>query len=145
MQAIPSPRPIQPMPSLLVALTLTRAEVASAEDPLHLGRKGPIRGSSQIERRVDVDDPARDRADHGAQQVDRVGVAPGLVVVGEERADVALAGGAEQGVDHGVGEHVGVGVPGEAARVIDLDPAEDEAAPLGEAVAVVADPDAHRL
>ena len=30
MQAIPSPRPIQPMPSLLVALTLTRAEVASA-------------------------------------------------------------------------------------------------------------------
>src|SRR4029077_21147192 len=28
MQAMPSPRPIQPMPSLLVALTLTRAEVA---------------------------------------------------------------------------------------------------------------------
>src|SRR5215207_5461650 len=30
MQAIPSPRPIQPMPSLVVALTLTRADVASA-------------------------------------------------------------------------------------------------------------------
>ena len=30
MQAIPSPRPIQPIPSLVVALTLTRAEVASA-------------------------------------------------------------------------------------------------------------------
>ncbi len=30
MQAMPSPRPIQPMPSLVVALTLTRAEVASA-------------------------------------------------------------------------------------------------------------------
>ena len=54
------------------------------------------------------------------------------------------AGGAEQGVDHGVGEHVGVGVAGEAARVLDLDPAEDQAAALGEAVAVVADPDAHR-
>ena len=29
-QAIPSPRPTKPMPSLLVALMLTRAEVASA-------------------------------------------------------------------------------------------------------------------
>ena len=29
MQAMPSPRPIQPIPSLVVALTLTRAEVAS--------------------------------------------------------------------------------------------------------------------
>ena len=86
----------------------------------------------------------RDRADHGAQQVDRVGVAPALVVVGEERADVAHAGGAEQGVDHRVGEHVGVGVAGEAALVLDLDPAEDQAPPLGEAVAVVADADAHR-
>ena len=28
MQAIPSPRPIHPIPSLVVALTLTRAEVA---------------------------------------------------------------------------------------------------------------------
>ena len=88
---------------------------------------------------------ARDGADRGAQQVDRVGVAPALVVVGEEGADVAAAGGAEQGVDHRVGEHVGVGVAGEAARVLDLDPAEDEPAALGEAVAVVADPDAHRL
>src|SRR6185436_20825225 len=30
MQAIPSPRPTQPIPSLPVALTLTRAEVTSA-------------------------------------------------------------------------------------------------------------------
>ncbi len=145
MQAIPSPRPIQPIPSLVVALTLTRAEVASAEDPLHLG---PQRAEPRLladQRRVDVDDPPRDRADRGAQQVDRVGVAPALVVVGKEGADVAAAGGAEQGVDHGVGEHVGVGVAGEAARVLDLDPAEDQAAPRGEAVAVVADPDAHRL
>ena len=32
MQAIPSPRPIHPIPSLLVALTLTRAEVTSLLD-----------------------------------------------------------------------------------------------------------------
>ena len=54
-----------------------------------------------------------------------------------------MPGGAEQGVDHRVGEHVGVGVAGEAALVLDLDPAEDQPAALGEAVAVVADPDAH--
>ena len=84
---------------------------------------------------------AGDHPDHGAQQVDRVGVAPALVVVGEERADVADAGGAEQRVDHGVGEDVSVGVALEAALVLDLDPAEDQPAAGGEAVAVVADPD----
>ena len=142
MQAIPSPRPIQPMPSLVVALTLTRAEVASARiRSISLAVRRQPRLLAD-ERRVDVDDPAGDRADDGAQQVDRVGVAPALLVVGEERADVAAAGGAEQGVDHRVGEDVGVGVPGEAALVLDLDPAEDQAAALREAVAVVADPDA---
>ena len=66
---------------------------------------------------------------------------PALVVVGEHRADVAAAGGAEHSVDHRVGEDVGVGVAGEAARMLDLDPAEDQAPARGEAVAVVADPD----
>ena len=145
MQAIPSPRPIQPIPSLVVALTLTRAEVASPRIRSISARWSASRGSSQISGRVDVDDPPGDRADGGAQQVDRVGVAPALVVVGEERADVAAAGGAEQRVDHRVGEDVGVGVAGEAALVLDLDAAEDEPAALGEAVAVVADADAHRL
>jgi hypothetical protein len=63
------------------------------------------------------------------------------VVVGEVGAEVAEAGGAEQRVDHGMGEDVGVGVAGEAALVLDLDPAEDERAAVVEAVAVVADPD----
>ena len=53
------------------------------------------------------------------------------------------AGRAEQGVDHRVGEDVGVGVAGEAELVLDLDAAEDQRAALGEAVAVVADPDGH--
>ena len=47
MQAIPSPRPIQPIPSLVVALTLTRAEVASARIRSISARSGPRRGSSQ--------------------------------------------------------------------------------------------------
>ena len=42
-----------------------------------------------------------------------------------------------------MGEHIGVGVAGEAARVIDLDAAEDEPAPLGETMTVIANPDAH--
>ena len=40
MHAIPSPRPIAPMPSLVVALTLTGAPSASREARLHLG---PVR------------------------------------------------------------------------------------------------------
>ena len=128
MQAMPSPRPIQPIPSLLVALTLTRAEVASASDPLHLGPVGAEARLLADHGGVDVDDRPGDRADHGAQQVDRVGAPPALVVVGEHRADVAAAAGAEDGVDHRVGEDVGVGVAGEAALVLDLDPAEDQRA-----------------
>ena len=53
------------------------------------------------------------------------------------------AGGAEQRVDHRVREHVGVGVPVEPALVGDLDAAEDQPAPVGEAVRVVADADPH--
>ena len=63
-----------------------------------------------------------------AQQRERVGAAPALVGVGEVLADVAEARGAEQRVDHGVREHVGVGVPVEAALVLDLDAAEDQPA-----------------
>src|SRR5262249_61910559 len=85
-----------------------------------------------------------DRADDRAQHVDRVGVAPALVVVGEERAYVGSpAAGAEHRVDHRVGEDVGVRVAGEAARVVDLDPAQHQAPSLLEAVAVVADPYGH--
>ena len=64
-----------------------------------------------------------------------------LLVVRKEVADVAEPGGAEQGVDHRVGEDVGVGVAGEAAVVLDLDPAEHKPLALHEAVAVVASPD----
>src|SRR6478672_4645709 len=45
--AIPSPRPTQPIPSLLLALTLTRAEVASEMIRSISARLPPSRGSSQ--------------------------------------------------------------------------------------------------
>ena len=88
MQAIPSPRPIQPMPSFVVALTLTRADVASARRRSISARSGPSRGSSQTRVASMLTIGPLEHADHGAQHVDRVGVAPALLVVGEERADV---------------------------------------------------------
>jgi hypothetical protein len=60
----------------------------------------------------------------------------------EELADVTQAARSEDRVDHGMREHVGVRVPGEAARVLDLDPAEGQSLVLSESVAVVADPNA---
>ena len=79
-----------------------------------------------------------ERADLG-QQLHRVGVAPALVRVREVLADVAEAGGAEQRVDDRVGQDVGVGVARQAALGRDLDAAQDQLAPLLEAVRVVAD------
>src|SRR3954451_5475405 len=78
------------------------------QDPLHLGAERADAGLLADERRVDVDDPAGDHADDRAQQVDRVGALPALVVVGEVGPDVAHARSAEQRVDHGVGEDVGI-------------------------------------
>src|SRR5680860_1751813 len=74
------------------------------------------------------------------QQRDRVGVAPALIGVGEVQADVAETGGAQERVDHGVGEHVGVGVAGEAVFGLGhLHPTQHQTAALAEAVRVVPD------
>src|SRR6185437_13666299 len=81
-----------------------------AEDLLHLRL---VRTEARLladQGRVDVDDATGDRADRGAQEIDRVGVAPALLLRREERADVTAPRGAEDRVDHRVGEHVGVGV-----------------------------------
>ena len=66
---------------------------------------------------------------------------PALVPGGKERADVAEPGRAEQGVDERVGDHVAVGVAGEATRVLDLDAAEDERDALLERMRVEAEAD----
>src|SRR6188474_3873191 len=64
--------------------------------------------SQRADARLLANQRGVDGADRGPQQVDRIGIPPALVVVGEERADIAHARGAEQGVDHRVGEDVGV-------------------------------------
>ncbi len=143
---MPSPAPIQPMPSLVVALTATGAESASARFRSISARWGPIRGASQISVASTFDTRPRRLPSATAQQVEGVGVSPALVVRREQRAEVPQAARSEHGVDHGVGEHVGVGMALEASLVRDLDAAEHQPAPSGEAVGVVADPDpgAHR-
>ena len=65
----------------------------------------------------------------GSRRESRVLV--GRVGVGVGVADVAEAGGAEQGVGHGVQHDVGVAVAGQAARVLDADAAEDQRPALG--------------
>ena len=58
-------------------------------------------------------------------------------------ADVAASRRAEQSVHHRVGDDIGVGVTLEPAVVGNLDAAEDQRAVGAEAVAVIADADAH--
>ncbi len=71
-----------------------------------------------------------------------MGVSPALLVGREQRSDVAEPGSPEHGVDHGVGEDVGVGMAVQADLMWDLDATEHEPASRGEPVGVVADPDA---
>jgi hypothetical protein len=62
--------------------------------------------------------------------------------VRERVADVAEAGSAEKGVSECVEHNVGVAMADEAARVVDLDAAEDERAAWAEAVRVMTDANA---
>ena len=81
------------------------------------------------EHAVGVDEPPARRPHLRVglgQQRERRDAAEALVARGEERADVAEPGRAEQRVDQRVREDVAVGVAGEAARMVELDPAEHE-------------------
>ena len=149
--ATPSSRPTKPMPSPVVALTLTwrvgdleRGRQVVAH--LVLARAG-LRALHD-DRRVDVLDRHPALGEHrrdGAQQRERVGAAPALVGVREVRADVVEPGGAEQRVDDRVREHVRVGVPGEPEqlRVLQAHAAEDQRTARLEPVRVPSDARPH--
>src|SRR5262249_42086755 len=62
-----------------------------------------------------------------------------LLAVGKVLADVSQAGGAKQRVDHRVRQHVGVGMPVQAALAGNLNAADHESPPRAQAVAVIAD------
>ncbi len=128
MQAIPSPRPIQPIPSLLVALTLTRAEVASASRRSISSRCGAEPGLLADHGGVDVDDPAADRADArcaAGRSSRRRATAPRRRGRGC-RCRPSPAAPSSASITAWVRTSASEW-PVEAALVLDLDPAEDRA------------------
>ena len=103
--------------------------------------RGPSFGSSQISVTSTLVALPDMRPTTTRRRSIEFGITPFLLVVGEELAEIAEAAGAEQRVDHGVGEDVRIRVSGEAAVVLDLDPADHQALPLDQPVAVVSDSD----
>ena len=118
-QATPSPRPIHPIPSFELALTLTGAPSTSERLRCICSRCGPRRGASHT------------------TVTSTLVTGPGTHFPPE----VAETRGPEHGVDDGVRDDVRVGMPVEPLLVLDLDAAEDEPPSGGEPVTVVADPD----
>ena len=123
--AMPSPRPMKPSPSLVVALTATRSTAMpqiSAMRRRMASRCGPIFGASAMIDKVEMDDDAAARGDPpgGVRQEPIGGCAFPLRVGGREmRADVAVGERAEDRVGQGVQPDVGVGVADEAAIMRD--------------------------
>ena len=54
-------------------------------------------------------------------------------------ADVAQAGGAQQGVGHRVADDVGIGMAHQPARMLDPEPAQDQRPPLAQPMRVMTD------
>ncbi len=65
------------------------------------------------------------------------------VGIGIGVANIAEAGRAEQGVGDGVQHHIGVAMPGEAARVRNADAAKQQRPAFFQAMSVVTNSDAH--
>ena len=138
-----------PTRSPVLALTFT-SPTASPSRPARLARIGRLDGAEfrllgeddhvEIDHAPAVAVQARERF---TEEEGGVGAAQRGSVVGVGVADVAEAGGAEQGVGDGVQHDVGVAVAGEAARMLDADAAEQERPAGFEPVGVVSDADAH--
>jgi hypothetical protein len=76
------------------------------------------------------------------QELERVDTRRGGRIRWEERADVPEAGRAENCVDQRMRDHVAVGVAGEAARIVEVNTAEDERHAVLERVRVDTEADA---
>jgi hypothetical protein len=88
---------------------------------------------------------AVDGLDRERQEVEAAGACPSVVGGREEDPDVAKGGRSEQGVNDGVDQDIGVGVPDEAAVVGDGDAAEDEGTVRAELMGVEAVADSHAM
>ena len=119
MAARPSPRPVRPSPSVVVADTLTGAATARGQHRLRVApaRADPGRLADQLDRDV-ADRPARGgHQDRGlGEQGDAGRAGPPRVRGAEDRAEVAEAGRGQQRVAGGVRGDVAVGVAGAAVR-----------------------------
>ena len=147
---MPSRRPVKPRPSVVVALTATRAASMpsiSAMRARMASRCGAILGASH--RMVTSTLPMlppRARAPGAAasrEEEVRRRAFPARIGVGEMLADVAVADGAEQRVGQRVQRHVGVGMAFERVRVGDSDAAQPDMVAGDQAMHVEALPGAH--
>ena len=145
MAATPSPRPVRPRPSVVVAETVTGAPAASTARP------PPRRGEPEARTVADhldgdVADRVPGRADPGGGlgEQGRAGRArPGGVGRAELGAQVAEAGARKQRVAGGVRRDVAVGVTLEAVVLVGpRQPGEVHRDAGGQAVHVDADADA---
>src|SRR6266536_5463564 len=128
MAAMPSPRPVKPRPSAALAVTWTEPGTVAHDGRGHVGDRPA--GLAGQRRGL-------------AAEAEAVGAGPAWVAGREVLAEVAEAGGAQHRVADGVGEHVGVGVAGEAALERHHHPAEDQRSPIDQGVQVDPLPDAH--
>ena len=148
-QTIASPRPTGPTCSPVLALTFTAAS-SSRSSRARLARMaglcGPSLGSWAWMIDVAVDRPPPgllDPVDDLRQQPGAVQPLPLRIGVGIVLADIAQAGGPQQGVGHRVADDVGVGVPDQSPRMLDPEPAQDQRSPLAQPMRVVPDPYPH--
>ena len=149
MATMPSPRPVKPSFSLVVALTATRAAGMPAIAAMRAriaSRCGEMRGASHTMRDVEM----RDHAAAGAhafagegEKAVRRRAAPLRVARRKVLADIALGERAENGVDQRMQRDVGIRVAGHPARMRNADAAEHDVVAIDKGVHVEAVPGAH--
>ena len=130
--AMPSPRPVKPSPSLVVAFTPTRPAsipaISAMRARIALAVRRDLRPLAD-ERHVEMDDAAAAFA-HAAHRVgeEAVGRSALPLRVGGRKvlADIAVADRAEQRVGQRMEADIGVGMADEAPVVRDLDAAEPD-------------------
>ena len=145
--ASPSPRPVKPRRSVVVARTAHRVastpSAPASRSPISLAHI-PDPWLLPDEDAVGVHELPAGLAHLAVglgKEVERRRSTVPLVSGGEERADVAEVRGAEDRVDERMRDDVAVRVAGEPARMVDRHAAEHERHALLERVRVEADPD----
>ena len=121
MAATPSPRPVRPRPSVVVAETVTGAPAAAVSAASASARRGPRRGRLPITWTATLPTAKPGRAHAGGglgEQGDPGRAGPGGVGRAELAAEVAEPRGRQQRVARGVRGDVAVGVTLEAVVLV---------------------------